>query len=80
MLTCSWVSEPQLFPTIWTFDQRSPTARPGLLAHPETPPGLAAVFLEMRCIEPPPVNPLQRILESVAQQDPALYARRKLVR
>jgi hypothetical protein len=58
----SWVSD-------WIFDQRSPTERPGLLAHTETPPGLAAVLLEMRCIEPPGVNPLQRIQESAAQQD-----------
>jgi hypothetical protein len=44
------------------------------------PASVCAGFLEMRCLEPPPVNPLQRILESAAQQDPALYARRKLLR
>jgi hypothetical protein len=43
---------------IWTVDQRSPTARPGLLAHTRTPPGLAVVYLEMGCIEPPPGQPL----------------------
>jgi hypothetical protein len=51
--------------------QTVPTARPRLLAHPGTPPELVAVFLEMRCLEPPPVNPLQRIQQSAAQQHAA---------
>ena len=41
---------------------------------------LLAVLLEMRCIEPPGVNPLQRIQESAAQQDTALNGKRKLFR
>ena len=80
MLTCSWVSGPRFCTTHWTFDQRSPMARPGLLAHTGTPPELAAVFLEMRCVEPPPVNPLQRIQQSAAQQHAARNGRGHRVR
>jgi hypothetical protein len=40
VLTCSWVPGPGLGTTIWTFDKRSSTERPGLLAHTGTPPGL----------------------------------------
>ena len=41
---------------------------------------LLAVLLEMRCIEPPGVNPLQRIQESAAEQDAARNGRGNLVR
>ena len=39
------------------------------------PPSLFAVLLEMDCIEPPGVNPLQRIQETGAEHDVALNGR-----
>jgi hypothetical protein len=43
------------------------------------PASLGAGLLEMRCLEPPGVNPLQPIQQSAAQQDAARNARGHLV-